>query len=218
MTRDALDKGSQVVVYLPYGGTFDAVVNAKTKIASGLDVAESQVYFTRDKQSERRHTLRVLDTDPLAEPAGRTPLLDLKQRSIWRKFPFGLDQFGRRVAFCLLWISLLIGAQPRRGKTFAGRTLALFAALDPYVQHHADRREIVEGLAAAASTWLTGSCRARTRPRTATRWTRPSKRCTRSSGTSSTSTTSSSCCPWPTAPRGSSPRSCTGAPTCTYGC
>ena len=133
MTRDALDKGSQVVVYLPYGGTFDGVVNGKTKIASGLDVAESQVYFTRDKQSERRHTLRVLDIDPLSEPAGRTPLLDLKQRSIWRKAPFGLDQFGRRVAFCLLWISLLIGAQPRRGKTFAGRTLALFAALDPYV-------------------------------------------------------------------------------------
>jgi DNA segregation ATPase FtsK/SpoIIIE, S-DNA-T family len=133
MTRDALDKGSQVVIYLPYGGTFDAVVNAKTKIASGLDVAESQVYFTRDKQSERRHLLRVLDTDPLSEPAGRTPLLDCKQRSVWRKFPFGLDQFGRKVAFCLLWISLLIGAQPRRGKTFAGRLIALYCALDPYV-------------------------------------------------------------------------------------
>ena len=133
MSRDALDKASQVVVYLPYGGTFDAVVNARPRIASGLDVAESQVYFTRDKQSERRHTLRVLDADPLAEPAGRTPLLDCKQRSIWRKAPFGLDQFGRKVAFCLMWISLLIGAQPRRGKTFSGRGLALYAALDPYV-------------------------------------------------------------------------------------
>lgn len=133
MSRDALDKGSQVVIYLPFGGTFDAVTLAKPKIASGLDVLESQVYFTRDKQSERRHTLRVLDTDPLAEPAGRTPLLDCKQRSIWRKAPFGLDQFGRKVAFCLLWISLLIGAQPRRGKTFSGRQLALYAALDPYV-------------------------------------------------------------------------------------
>ena len=46
-------------------------------------------------------------------PAGRTPLLDCKQRSVWRKLPFGLDQFGRRVQFCLMWISLLIGAQPR---------------------------------------------------------------------------------------------------------
>ena len=133
MSRDALDKGSQVVVYLPYGGTFAKVVNAKTAIASGLDVLESQVYFTRDNQSERCHTLRVLDTDPLSEAAGHTPLLDCKQRSIWRKVPFGLDQFGRKVAFCLMWISLLIGAQPRRGKTFAGRLIALFAALDPFV-------------------------------------------------------------------------------------
>ena len=133
MSRDALGKGSRVDIILPYGGTFAAVVNAKTKIASGLDVAESQVYVTRDKQSERRHTLRVLDTDPLSEPAGRTPLLDCKQRSVWRKMPFGLDQFGRKVAFCLMWISVLIGAQPRRGKTFAGRLIALFAALDPFV-------------------------------------------------------------------------------------
>jgi len=133
MTRDALDKGCQVVVYLPYGGTFRKVVDARPEIASGLDVAESQVYFTKDKKSERRHTLRVLDEDPLAEPAGRTPLLDCKQRSVWRKFPFGLDQFGRKVAFGLMWISLLIGAQPRKGKTFAGRAVALFCALDPYV-------------------------------------------------------------------------------------
>jgi S-DNA-T family DNA segregation ATPase FtsK/SpoIIIE len=133
MTRDALDKGSQVVIYLPYGGTFAAVVNAKTKIASGLDVAESQVYFTKDKKSERRHTLLVLDEDPLAEPAGRTPLLDCKQRSVWRKMPFGLDQYGRKVAFCLMWISLLIGAQPRKGKTFSGRLVALYCALDPWV-------------------------------------------------------------------------------------
>jgi hypothetical protein len=134
MSRDALDKGSQVVVYLPYGGTFESVVNARTKIASGLDVAEAQVYFTRDKKSERRHTLLVLDEDPLAEPAGRTPLLDCKQRSVWGKMPFGLDQFGRRVAFCLMWYSMLIGAQPRKGKTFSGRLIALFCALDPWVK------------------------------------------------------------------------------------
>jgi DNA segregation ATPase FtsK/SpoIIIE, S-DNA-T family len=96
-------------------------------------VAESQVYFTKDKKSERRHTLRVLDNDPLSEPAGRTPLLDCKQRSVWRKFPLGLDQFGRKVAFCLMWYSMLIGAQPRKGKTFTGRLIALFCALDPYV-------------------------------------------------------------------------------------
>ena len=134
MSRDPLDKGSQVVVYLPFGGTFAQVVNAKPKIASGLDVLESQVYFVRDKKSERRHLLRVLDADPLGEPAGRSPLLDCKQRSIWRKMPFGLDQFGQRVAFCLMWYTMLIGAQPRKGKTFSGRLIALFCALDPWVK------------------------------------------------------------------------------------
>ena len=33
-----------------------------------------------------------------------------------------------------MWISVLIGAQPRRGKTFSARILALFAALDPFVK------------------------------------------------------------------------------------
>src|SRR6185503_14433882 len=86
------------------------------------------------KTSNRRHTLLVTDRDPLAIPAGRTPLLDSKQRSIWKPAPFGLDERGRRVLLTLLWISVLVGAQPRKGKTFAARLLALYAALDPYVR------------------------------------------------------------------------------------
>ena len=116
MSRDALDRGSQVIIYLPYGTTNATAITAKSKIASGLDVKESQVYFTPSADSERRHTLWVADTDPLADPAGRTPLLDLKPRSIWRKAPFGLDQYGRKVAFCLMWNSMLIGAQPSKGQ------------------------------------------------------------------------------------------------------
>ena len=42
-----------------------------------------------------------------------------------------------------MWISILVGAQPRKGKTFSARLLALFAALDPYVTHHGRRREDV---------------------------------------------------------------------------
>jgi N-acetylglutamate synthase-like GNAT family acetyltransferase len=41
---------------------------------------------------------------------------------------------GRQVAFGLMWISVLIGAQPRKGKTFAARLLALYAAADPWVK------------------------------------------------------------------------------------
>ena len=70
----------------------------------------------------------------IANLAGRTPLLDCKPRSIWQPAPFGLDERGRKVTLLLLWISVLVGAQPRKGKTFAARLLALYAALDPYVK------------------------------------------------------------------------------------
>lgn len=134
MSRDRYDLGSQVVVDLPYGVTFSDAMKAREKLASGLDVTISQVYLTRDKTSQRRHLLWVADVDPLGIPAGKTPLLDCKPRDIWKKAPLGLDERGRRVAFCLVFLSLLIGAQPRKGKTFTARTLALFAALDPYVR------------------------------------------------------------------------------------
>ncbi|GAA1021478.1 cell division protein FtsK [Acrocarpospora pleiomorpha] len=133
MARDAGGTGSEVLIDLPYGKTFDDAVKARGAIASGLDVTEQQVYLTRDTTSNRRHKLFVADRDPLAIPAGRTPLLDGKPRNIWQPATFGLDERGRKVTLLLLWISILVGAQPRKGKTFAARLLALYAAMDPYV-------------------------------------------------------------------------------------
>ncbi|WP_045742286.1 cell division protein FtsK [Actinoplanes rectilineatus] len=132
MSRDGSGTGSQVTIDLPYGKTFDEVVKAKGAIASGLDVSVNQVFITRDRTSNRRHLLFVADRDPLAVPAGRTPLLDGKIRDIWKPAPLGLDERGRKVSLLLMWISVLVGAQPRKGKTFATRLMALYAALDPY--------------------------------------------------------------------------------------
>ncbi|KAB2390498.1 cell division protein FtsK [Actinomadura montaniterrae] len=140
MSRTKEGQGSQVKVVLPHGTGFDDVVKAKKELASGLDVAPSQVYLTHDPTSHRRHTLTVTDRDPLAVPAGKTPLLDCKPRNIWRPAPFGLDEHSRKVTLTLLWISILIGAQPRKGKTFSARLLALYAALDPSV-----RLSVVDG-------------------------------------------------------------------------
>lgn len=133
MSRDERGTGSQVVIDLPYGKGFSDAVKARDAIASGLDVSINQVFLTRDPSSNRRHLLFVSDRDPLALAAGKTPLLDGKIRDIWTEAPFGLDERGRKVGLALMWISILIGAQPRKGKTFATRLLALFAALDPYV-------------------------------------------------------------------------------------
>jgi S-DNA-T family DNA segregation ATPase FtsK/SpoIIIE len=133
MSRDVSDTGSQVIIDLPFNGkTWEDVVKAKGAIAAGMDVSVNQVFLTRDPSSHRRHLLFVTDRDPLAIPAGKTPLLDCKPRDIWTEAPFGLDERGRRIGLLMLWVSILVGAQPRKGKTFSTRLLALFAALDPY--------------------------------------------------------------------------------------
>ncbi len=132
MARDG--DGSRVLVDLPYGKGLDDAIKAKPAIASGLDVALSQVFITRDPTSHRRHVLWVADRDPLAVPAGRTPLLACKPTDIWQPAPFGLDERGNQVMVPMMWNSILVGAQPRQGKTFSARALALYAALDPYVK------------------------------------------------------------------------------------
>lgn len=124
---------STAAVVLPHSKTFAEVITAKAKLASALDVGVFQVYPSRDPQSERRHRLTVLSQDPLAIPAGKTPLLDCRPRDIWKPAPLGLDERGQKVTLVLLFISILVGAQPRKGKTFFARAMALFAALDPYV-------------------------------------------------------------------------------------
>ncbi|MEV5557140.1 hypothetical protein AB0L44_26070 [Nonomuraea wenchangensis] len=126
--------GSKVLVNLPYGKTFADAVNAREKIASGLDVALAQVSVSRDPESHRSHWLWVADSDPLATPAGRTPLLACKETDIWQPAPLGVDERGRAVTLLMLWVSILVGAQPRQGKSFTARLLALYAALDPHVR------------------------------------------------------------------------------------
>ena len=134
MARDG--EGSRVLVDLPYGRGLDDAIAAKPKIASGLDVAVSQVFLHRDPTSHRRHALWVADRDPLAQPAGRTPLLACRQTDIWQRAPIGLDERGQLVELDMMWASILVGALPRQGKTFSARLLGLYAALDPYVRLH----------------------------------------------------------------------------------
>jgi hypothetical protein len=132
MARDG--EGTSVLVDLPYGRTLKDAMDSRDKIASGIDVTESQIFIHRDPTSTRRHRLWVADRDPLAVPVGRTPLLACKQTDIWRPAPLGLDERGQLVTVPLMWNSMLISALPRAGKTFSARLLALYAALDPYVK------------------------------------------------------------------------------------
>ena len=96
MARDASAPGHRSRSTCRYGKTFDDAIKARGAIASGLDVALSQVFITRDPSSHRRHTLWVADRDPLALGAGRTPLLRCKPTDIWSPAPFGLDERGNK--------------------------------------------------------------------------------------------------------------------------
>jgi S-DNA-T family DNA segregation ATPase FtsK/SpoIIIE len=133
MWRDPRDTGSGVTVELPFGGTFSDVRDVKAKLASGLDVHINQVFLTKGDR-ERRHTLFVADQDPLAFPVGRTDMLNGKPRNIWKPVPIGKDERFNLVTLSLLWNSVLVGAMPRKGKTFFVRLLLLYAALDPWVK------------------------------------------------------------------------------------
>jgi S-DNA-T family DNA segregation ATPase FtsK/SpoIIIE len=131
--------GWRVVCDLPYGRTADEAMERRGPIASGLDVDERCLFLTRVRGaagSARRVAAWVADTDPLGVPAGPSPLIRAARVNFWEPFPFGLDERGEPVGLCLLWSSLLVGAVPRQGKTFAARTVALAAALDPHVRLH----------------------------------------------------------------------------------
>jgi S-DNA-T family DNA segregation ATPase FtsK/SpoIIIE len=63
-----------------------------------------------------------------------TPLRNAPSWDAWSPVPFGIDARGRAVVMPLVWTSLLVGAIPRQGKTFATRLVAAGLVLDPYVR------------------------------------------------------------------------------------
>lgn len=126
--------GWRVVVDLPYGKTFEDAMKAHARLASGMDIAPTQLFLDKDETSGRRVSYWIADRDPLAVPSGKTPLLGATRVDFWKPFPWGVDERGNPVMATMLWLSLLVGAVPRQGKTFSARTIALAAALDPYVR------------------------------------------------------------------------------------
>ncbi|MFD4141120.1 cell division protein FtsK [Streptomyces sp. NPDC058572] len=126
--------GWRVVVDLPYGMTFEDAMKAHSRLCSGMDIAPTQLFLDKDETSGRRVSYWIADRDPLAVPSGKTPLLGATRVDFWKPFPWGVDERGNPVMATMLWLSLLVGAVPRQGKTFSARTIALAAALDPDVR------------------------------------------------------------------------------------
>jgi S-DNA-T family DNA segregation ATPase FtsK/SpoIIIE len=127
-------KGWLAVLDLPYGKTFKQAATKRDALASGLNVNSVMVFLDPDVVSERRVRLWVSTIDVFAQKPVPSPLLKMAKFDFWQPIPFGVDARDQLVTMPLLWSSLLVGAIPRMGKTFAARISAAAAALDPYTR------------------------------------------------------------------------------------
>jgi S-DNA-T family DNA segregation ATPase FtsK/SpoIIIE len=129
--------GWAVTIDLPATRKAADVIKNRDALASALAVDEVQLIVERVR-GRGGHAGRVFvwvaDEDPYAGPPLRTPLLDLEWWDAWRPVPFGRDARNRRIDLPLVWTSLLVGAIPRQGKTFATRLAAAGLILDPYTR------------------------------------------------------------------------------------
>ncbi|MGW4109713.1 cell division protein FtsK [Actinosynnema sp. NPDC004786] len=130
-------QGWAVTVDLPATRKAADVIKHRDALASALAVDEVQLIVERVRGRgghAGRVALWVADEDPYASPPLRTPLLDVERWDAWRPVPFGRDARNRRIDLPLVWTSLLVGAIPRQGKTFATRLAAAGLVLDPYAR------------------------------------------------------------------------------------
>ncbi|MGC7098288.1 cell division protein FtsK [Amycolatopsis lurida] len=129
--------GWAVTVDLPATRKAADVIKNRDALASALAVDEVQLIVERVRGNgghAGRVSMWVADQDPYAGPPLRTPLLGMARWDVWRPGPFGRDARDRRVDLPLVWTSLLVGAIPRQGKTFAARLAAAGLILDPFTR------------------------------------------------------------------------------------
>jgi S-DNA-T family DNA segregation ATPase FtsK/SpoIIIE len=130
-------EGWAITLDLPATRKATDVIKNREALASALAVDEVQLLVERVRGNgghAGRVALWVADTDPYARPPLRTPLLEVACWDAWRPVPFGRDARDRRVSLPLVWTSLLVGAIPRQGKTFAARLAAAGLILDAFTR------------------------------------------------------------------------------------
>jgi DNA segregation ATPase FtsK/SpoIIIE, S-DNA-T family len=129
--------GWAITVDLPATRKAADVIKNREALASALAVDEVQLIVERVRGNgghAGRVSMWVADQDPYGGPPLRTPLLDVPHWDAWRPVPFGRDPRDRKIDLPLVWTSLLVGAIPRQGKTFAARLAAAGLILDPHTR------------------------------------------------------------------------------------
>jgi S-DNA-T family DNA segregation ATPase FtsK/SpoIIIE len=136
ITRDG--PGWRADLDLPPGVTVAEVKDKREKLAANLRRSIGCVWPEVDHdQHPGRLILWVGDQDMSKSRQPAWPLARVGTADLFRPVPIGTDQRGRVVTVTLMFVSALIGAIPRMGKTFLLRLLLLIAALDPRAEVHA---------------------------------------------------------------------------------
>ncbi len=129
--------GWAVVVDLPASRKASTSIAKREDLASALAVDEVQLIAERVRGKgghAGRLSLWIADDDPYAAKPVDSPLGEVESWDFWRPTPFGTTARGQLVHLPLVWTSLLVGAIPRMGKTYAARIPVTAAALDPHVR------------------------------------------------------------------------------------
>jgi S-DNA-T family DNA segregation ATPase FtsK/SpoIIIE len=124
--------GWRADVDLPPGVTVSEVIERRAKLASALGRPLGCVWPEGNTEVHPgRMVLWVGDQDMSKSRQPAWPLRKAGSVDLFKPQPFGTDQRGRWVEITLMFISIVIGAIPRMGKTFALRELLLIAGMDP---------------------------------------------------------------------------------------
>ncbi|MDI6101886.1 cell division protein FtsK [Actinoplanes sp. NEAU-A12] len=124
--------GWQAEVELPRGVVASAVVEKREELAAALTRPLGCVWpEVRTEIHPGRLSLFVADKDMSQAKQKPFPLLKAGTVNLFKPVPFGTDPRGTLVTITLMFASIIIGALPRFGKTFALRLALLLVALDP---------------------------------------------------------------------------------------
>jgi S-DNA-T family DNA segregation ATPase FtsK/SpoIIIE len=136
ITRDG--PGWRADIDLPPGAVATDVIDRRANLAAALGRPLGCVWPDGNTEVHPgRLVLWVGDQDMASARQPAWPLAKSGTVDLFRSVPFGTDQRGRWVDITLMFVSMIIGAVPRMGKTFALREVLLMAALDPRAEVHA---------------------------------------------------------------------------------
>ncbi|MCX5119894.1 cell division protein FtsK [Micromonospora sp. NBC_00362] len=124
--------GWRAEVELPRGVVASAVIEKREELAGALTRPLGCVWPTANADVHPgRLVLFVADKDMSRAKQKPFPLLTSGTVNLFKAQPFGTDPRGALATITLMYASMIIGALPRFGKTFALRLALLLVALDP---------------------------------------------------------------------------------------